>query len=132
MSDPMNCSTPGFYVLHCLTSLFKVTSIETVIPSNHLILCLPLLLLPPIFPSIRVFSSESALRLRWPKDWSFIFSISPSKIFSPLMESGNKDTASMECVQAWVLLGNRTDRKCSQTLNNMGVRGASPLHSGES
>ena len=79
MSDPMNCSTPGFYVLHCLTSLFKVTSIETVIPSNHLILCLPLLLLPSIFPSIRVFSSELALPMRWSKYWSFSFSIIPSK-----------------------------------------------------
>ena len=53
-------------------------SIESVMPSNHLILCHLLLLLPSIFPSIRVFSSESALRIRWPKDWSFSFSISPS------------------------------------------------------
>ena len=53
-------------------------SIESVIPSNHLILCCPLLLLPWIFPSIRVFSNESALRIRWPKHWSFSFSISPS------------------------------------------------------
>ena len=85
MSDPMNCSTPGFYVLHCLTSLFKVTSIETVIPSNHLILCLPLLLLPSIFPSIRVFSSELALRIRWPKYWSFSISVSPSNKYSGLI-----------------------------------------------
>ena len=54
-------------------------SIELVIPSNHLILCCPLLLLPSIFPSIKVFSNESALRIRWPKDWSFSFNISPSK-----------------------------------------------------
>ena len=53
-------------------------SIESVMPSNHLILCRPLLLLPSIFPSIRVFSSESALRIKWPKDWSFSFNISPS------------------------------------------------------
>ena len=53
-------------------------SIELVMPSNHLILCCPLLLLPSIFPSIRVFSSESALRIRWPKYWSFSFNISPS------------------------------------------------------
>ena len=53
-------------------------SIESVMPPNHLILCCPLLLLPPIFPSIRVFSNESALRIRWPKYWSFSFSISPS------------------------------------------------------
>ena len=57
-------------------SLLKLMSIESVIPSNHLILCFPLLLLPSIFPSIRVFSYESALCIRWPKDWSFSFSIS--------------------------------------------------------
>ena len=56
----------------------KPMSIESVMPSNHLILCHPLLLLPSIFPSIRVFSNESALRIRWPKYWSFSFSISPS------------------------------------------------------
>ena len=56
----------------------KPTSIKSVIPSNHLILCRPLLLLPSIFPSIRVFSNESALRIRWPKYWSFSFNISPS------------------------------------------------------
>ena len=59
-------------------SLLKVISIESVMPFNHLILCHPLLLLPSIFPSIRVFSNESALRIRWPKDWSFSFNISPS------------------------------------------------------
>ena len=59
-------------------SLLKLTSIESVMPSNHLILCRPLLLLPPIPPSIRVFSNEPTLRMRWPKYWSFSFSISPS------------------------------------------------------
>ena len=59
-------------------SLLKLMSIELVMPSNHLILCCPLLLLPSIFPSIRVFSNESALCIRWPKYWSFSFSISPS------------------------------------------------------
>ena len=59
-------------------SLLKVTSIESVMPSNHLILCHPLLLLPSIFPSIRIFSNESALRIRWPKYWSFSFNITPS------------------------------------------------------
>ena len=59
-------------------SLLKLTSIESVMPSSHLILCCPLLLLPPIPPSIRVFFSESTLRMRWPKYWSFSFSISPS------------------------------------------------------
>ena len=60
-------------------SLLKFTSIESVMPSSHLILCRPLLILPPIPPSIRVFSSESTLHVRWPKYWSFSFSISPSK-----------------------------------------------------
>ena len=59
-------------------SLFKLMSIELVMPSNHLTLCLPLLLLSAIFPSIRVFSSESALHIRWPNYWSFSFNISPS------------------------------------------------------
>ena len=63
-------------------SLPKLMSIESVMPSNHLILCRPLLLLPSIFPSIRVFSNESVLRIRWPKYWSFSFSISPSNEYS--------------------------------------------------
>ena len=63
----------------------KPMSIETVMPSNHLILCRPLLLLPSVFPSIRVFSNESALRIRWPKYWSFSFNISPSSEYSRLI-----------------------------------------------
>ena len=63
-------------------SLLKLTSIESVMPSNHLILCYPLLLLPSIFPSIRIFSSESVLYIRWPKYWSFSFIISPSNEYS--------------------------------------------------
>jgi len=66
-------------------SLLKLMSIELVIPSNHLILCHPLLLLPSIFPSIRVLSNESVLHIRWPKYWSFSFSISPSKEYSGLI-----------------------------------------------
>ena len=66
-------------------SLPKLLSIEPVMPSNHLILCCPLLLLPSIFPSIRVFSSESALRMRWPKYWSFSFNISPFNEHSGLI-----------------------------------------------
>ena len=65
-------------------SLLKLMSIESVTPSNHLILCHPLLLLPSIFGSIRVFSNQSVLRIKWPKDWSFSFSISPSKEYSGL------------------------------------------------
>ena len=66
-------------------SLLKLTSIELVMPSNHLILCCLLLLLPSIFPSIRVFSSESVLCIRWPKYWSFSFNISPSNVYSGLI-----------------------------------------------
>ena len=68
-----------------LRSLLKLMSIELVMPFNHLILCHPLLLLPPIFPSIRVFSNESVLLIRWPKYWSFSFSISPSNKYSELI-----------------------------------------------
>ena len=67
------------------SSLLKLISIESVMPSNHLILCHPLLLLPSVFPSIRVFSNESALRIRWPKYWSFSFSISPSNEYLGLI-----------------------------------------------
>ena len=74
--------------LPCLSltsSLLKLMSIESVVPSNHLILCHPLLLLPSVFPSIRVFSKESALHIRWPKYWSFSFSISPFNEYSGLI-----------------------------------------------
>ena len=70
---------------HQLQSLFKLMSVELVVPSNHLILCRPLLLPPSIFPSIRVISNESFLRIRWPKYWSFSFSISPSSEYSGLI-----------------------------------------------
>ena len=66
-------------------SLLKLMSIESVMPSNHLLLCCPLLLLPSIFLSIRVFPNESVLRIRWPKYWSFSFSISPSSEYSGLI-----------------------------------------------
>ena len=82
--DPMDCSTLGFPVLHHL-SLLRLMSIESVMPSNHLLLFCPLLLLPSIFLSIRVFSRESALHIRWPKYWSFTFSISPSNEYSELI-----------------------------------------------
>ena len=83
----MDCSIPGFpghYQLSELTP-FKLMSIESVMPSNHLILCRPLLLLPSIFPSIRIFSNESVLCIRWPKYWSFSFSISSSSEHSGLI-----------------------------------------------
>ena len=66
-------------------NLLKLMSVELMIPSNHLVLCCPLLFLPSIFPSIRIFSYESALHIRWPKYWSFSFSISPSNEYSGLI-----------------------------------------------
>ena len=76
---------PGLPVHHNSWSLLQLMSIKLVMPSNHLILCRPLLLLPSIFPNIRVFSNESALHIRWPKYWSFSFNISPSKEYSGLI-----------------------------------------------
>ena len=81
----MDCSTAGFPVFHHLLSFLKLMSSELMIPSNHLILCHPLLLLLSIFPSIRIFSSESVLCIRWPKFWDFNFSISPSNEYSGLI-----------------------------------------------
>ena len=85
LCDRMNHSMPGLPVLHHLPELLKLMSIKSVIPSNHLILCHPLLLLPLTFPSTRVFSNESVLRIRWPKYWSFSFSTSLSSEYSGLI-----------------------------------------------
>ena len=85
LCDPMVWSMPGFPVHHRLPELAQTMSIESVMPSNHLVLCHPLLLLPSIFPSIRVFSNESVLFMRWPKYWSFRFSISLSNEYSGLI-----------------------------------------------
>ena len=83
LCDPMDCSMPVQHQL--LWSLLKLMSIESLVPSNHLILCCPLLLLPSIFPSIRVFSNVSVLCIRWPKYWGFSFSISPSNEYPGLI-----------------------------------------------
>ena len=86
LCDPMDCSTPGLPVHHQLLELAKLMSIESVKTSNHLILyCLLLLLQSLVFPSIRVFFNESVLCIRWPKYWSFSFSISPSNEYSGLI-----------------------------------------------
>ena len=79
LCDPMNRSMPASLSITNSQSSPRLTSIESVMPSSHLILCRPLLLLPPIPPSIRVFSNESTLHMRWSKYWSFSFSIIPSK-----------------------------------------------------
>ena len=84
LSDPMDCSTPGFPVHHQLPELAQ-THAHQVSDAIYLILCCPLLLLPSILPSIRVFSSESVLHIKWPKYWSFSFRISPSNEYSGLI-----------------------------------------------
>ena len=89
LCNPMDCSTPGFFVLHYLPEFAlslspRLMSIESVMPSNHLILCRPFLP-PSIFPSIRVFSKESVFPIRRPKYWNFSFSINPSNEYSGLI-----------------------------------------------
>ena len=101
-------------IINC-RSLPKSMSIESVMPSNHLILCHPLLLLPSIFPSIRVFSNESALCIRWSKYWSFSFNISPSNEY-PGMISFRKDWLNLLAVQGtlklyWILLMSLNQRQ---------------------
>ena len=85
LCDPMDCSMPASLSITNSQSLLKLISTESMMLSNHLILCCPLLLLPSIFPSIRVFSNESVLHIRWPKYWSFSFSICPSNECSGLI-----------------------------------------------
>ena len=84
LCDPMDCSMSGFPVHHQLWSLLKLMSIGLMMPTKHLILCRPLLLLSSVFPSIRVFSNESVIHIRWPKYLSFSSSISPSNEYSGL------------------------------------------------
>ena len=85
LCEPMDCSTLGFPVHHQRLEMVQLMSIESVMPSKHQIFCRPLLLLLSISPSIRVFSEESVLRIRWPKYWSFSFSICPSNEYSGLI-----------------------------------------------
>ena len=85
LCDPMNCSSKSFLSFTIYRSLRRLMPIESVMPSKHVILGRPLLLLSSVFPSIRVFSNEPALRLFWPKCWSFSFSISPSNEYSRLI-----------------------------------------------
>ena len=85
LCDPMDCCMPGSVSITNSQSILKLMSTESVMPSNHLILCHPLLLPPSIFPSIKVFSIESVLCIRWPKYWSFSFSINLSNEYSGLI-----------------------------------------------
>ena len=99
LCDPMNHSTPASLSITNSQSSLRLTSIEWVMPSSHLILCHPLLLLPSIFWSIRVFSNELALRTRWPKYWSFRFSIGPSNEYSLELISFRIDWLDFPAVQ---------------------------------
>ena len=85
LCDPKDCSMPGSLSITNSQSLLKLMSIELVMPSNHLILCHPILPLPSTFPSIKIFSNESVLCIKWPNYWSFSFSISPSNEYSGLI-----------------------------------------------
>ena len=93
LCKPMTCTTPGFPVHHQLLELTQ-THVHPVSDAiNHLILCRPLLLLPSIFPSIRVFTNESALHIRWAEYWSFSFSISPSNEYSGLISFRTEESS---------------------------------------
>ena len=85
LCDSMDCSLPGFCVHQQLPELLRLMPVELVMPSSNLIPCFPLLLLLSVLPSIRVFSNESIFCIRWPQDWNFIFSISPSNKYSGLI-----------------------------------------------
>ena len=116
LCNPMNCSMPGLPVRHHLLEFTQTPSIESVMPSSHLILCCPLLLLPSIFPSIRIFSNESALRIRWSKDWSFSFNISPSNEH-PGLTSFRMDWISLQSKGLSRVFSNTTVQKHQLVLN---------------
>ena len=118
LCDPMDCSAAGFSIHHQLPMLLKLISIKSVMPYNHLILCHPLLL-PSVLPSIRVFSNESVLRIRWPKYWSFSFSICPSNEYSGLI-SFRMDWLDLLAVQgtlATVPMGTQSKGLLAQSLD---------------
>ena len=111
--DPMNRSTPGLPVHYQIPEFTKLMCIESVKPSIHLILYRPLLLLSPILPSIRVFSNQSTLRRRWPKYWSFSFSISPSKEHLIVREMQIKTTMKYHLTLfKWTTIKKSTHNKC--------------------
>ena len=111
--DPMDCRMPSSSVFHYLLEFAKIHSIRLVMLSNHLILCCPFLLLPSFFPSIRVFFSESALCIKWPKYWSFSLSISPSNEYSGLI--------SFRIPLAWSPCSPRDSQESSSTPQFKGI-----------
>ena len=96
LCDPIDSSTPGFPVLYCLPEFAQTHAHWVMMPSNHFIFCHPLLLLPSIFPNIRLFSSELAFHIRWPKYWSFSCSISPSNEYWGLISLGLTDLLAVQ------------------------------------
>ena len=108
LCNPMDCSTPGFPVLHYLPEFAQIHVHWVSDAINHLIVCCPLLLLPSIFPSIRVFSSESVLRIRCPKYWSFSFSISSFNEYSELI------SFRMDCLDLLAVQGTQESSPASQ------------------
>ena len=110
-ATPWNAARQPSVSITNFQSLPRLMSIESVMPSNHLILCRPLLLLPSIFPSIRVFSNESVLRIRWPKYWSFSFNISPSDEYSGLISLGWTDLISLQSKGLSRVFSNTTVQK---------------------
>ena len=119
--DPMDCSTPGFSVHHQLPKLSQTHVHRVNDAIQHFILCHPLLLLPSIFPSIRVFSNESILHIRWPKYWRFSFSISPSNEYSGLI-SFNIDWFDLLAVQETLKSLLQHHKRLSFRLLNRGHR----------
>ena len=111
LCDPMNSSTQASLSITNFQSSLRLTSIESVMPSSHLILCRPLLFLPSIFPSIRVFSKESALLIRWPKYWSFRFNISPSNDIQDWFPLGWTGLISLQSKELSRVFSNTTVQK---------------------
>ena len=126
-ATPMDCSMPGFAVLHNSWSLLRLMSIELVMPSNHFILCRPLLLPPSIFPSIRVFSNESLLPTKWPKYWSFSYNISPSSEYSGLISLGWTGWISLKSKELSRVFSNTTVQKHQFFSTQLSSQSNSPI-----
>ena len=121
LCDPMNRSTPGLLSITNSRSSLRLTSIESVMPSSHLVLYRPLLLLPSIPPSIRVFSNESTLRMRWPKYWSFSFSIIPSKEIPGLISGRVLESNSQSSVRSKFYLAH-TGQQLTCNLQHLNIQ----------
>ena len=126
--DPMDHSPPGFPVLHHLPELAQTLPIESVMRSNYLILCHLLLILPSIFPSIRVFSNESILHIRWSKYWSFSFSISPSNEYSRLISFRMDGWISLQFKGLSRVFSNTTDQKHQFFGAQLSLQSSSHIH----